>query len=192
MLGVFGGVVSGVTVMHVVKKLDAGDVILRRELVLAEDETGGLLHDRIADLSPEALLEAMALLEAGQAPREPQDESLVTYVPKLLREDGRIDWTRPAVELERLIRAYDPWPGTFTNFRDARGRERRLKVYPRAMAGGEGLAPGEVKVLDEGELLVGCGEGSLRLAEVQPDGGRRMSAPEFAAGHLDGDGGRFF
>lgn len=187
-----GDPVSGVTVMHVVRKLDAGDMILRREVSLADDETGGSLHDRLAELAPEVLLESIRLLEAGEAPREVQDEAATTYAPKLLREDGRLDWSRGAGELERLIRAYEPWPGTFTHFRDARGRERRLKVFPGTeVVDGDG-DPGTVLAGEDGELVVACGQEGLRLTTVQPDGGRRMSTEEFLVGHPGVGQERFF
>lgn len=183
---------SGVTIMHVAAGLDTGDVILREALVLGIRETGGELHDRLAVLAPSALMAAIAQLEEGTADRLPQEEALASYSPKLLREHGRIDWNAPASELERLIRAYDPWPGTFTQFRDGRGRERRLKIFPPVeVVGGDG-APGLAFVGDTGDLHVSCGDGCLRLGEVQAEGSRRMVAKEFALGHGLGDGGHFF
>ena len=108
-----GDLESGVTVMHVAKGLDTGDVILTHSFPLSEEETGGSLHDRLAEAAPGALEEALSLLakKGREAPRFPQDESLATYAPKLTREDGEIDWARPAVELARKLRAYDPWTG---------------------------------------------------------------------------------
>lgn len=182
---------SGVTIMHVVKKLDAGDVILRKSVPIGEGETGGELHDRLAELSPPVLLEAIEGLEAGTAEREVQDEASMTYAPKLLREDGRIDWSVPAVELSRRIRAYDPWPGTFTMFKDGKGRERRLKISPRVEVVDVVGDPGVVRVEEE-RVVVCCGEGGLVLSNVQPEGGRRMTVAEFVVGHGFGDGGQFF
>ncbi|MDA0766907.1 MAG: methionyl-tRNA formyltransferase [Verrucomicrobia bacterium] len=187
-----GNLTSGVTVMHVSKGLDTGDVILRKEVPLALDETGGSLHDRLADLSPPVLMEALAQLEAGTAGREMQDEAEASYAPKLLREDGRIDWELPAVELERRIRAFDPWPGTFALYKDVRGRERRLKIFPGGrVRAGEGR-PGGIQTGEEGEFLVACGTGLLTLAEAQPEGGRRMGVGEFMAGHFPSGEGQLF
>lgn len=182
---------SGVTIMHVVKKLDAGDVILRRRVSIGAEETGGELHDRLADLSPPVLMEAMDALEGGTAEREEQDAALSTYAPKLLRGDGKIDWSAPATELARRIRAYDPWPGTFAMFKDGKGRERRLKVFPGTEVVEVAGDPGLVR-MEEERLVVCCGEGGLRLSSVQPEGGRRMSVAEFVAGHGFGDGGQLF
>ncbi|MCB1236739.1 MAG: methionyl-tRNA formyltransferase, partial [Verrucomicrobiae bacterium] len=100
--------------MHIVPRLDAGDMILKKAIPLAPDETGGSLHDRLAALGPAVLAEGLPPLVSGAAPREPQDEALATYAGKLERDDGEIDWSRPAEEIARRIRAYDPWPGTHT------------------------------------------------------------------------------
>jgi methionyl-tRNA formyltransferase len=94
--------------------------------------------------------------------------------------------------LERLIRAYDPWPGTYARYQGARKKERRLKVFPPVSIGSEGIPAGEVLVDEAGEVRVGCGQGFLELGEVQPEGGRRMRAAEFAVGHWSGGEGRLF
>jgi methionyl-tRNA formyltransferase len=99
---------TGITVMHVVKALDAGDVILQREILIGRDETGGSLHDRLAELAPGAMLEVIDRLMDGTAMRTPQDPAQVSYIPKLMRSDGEIDWSMSAQALERRIRAYDP------------------------------------------------------------------------------------
>ena len=187
-----GDVTSGVTVMHVTRELDSGDIILHREITLAPDETGGSLHDRLKELAPEALGRALDLLEKGAAPRIPQEEALSTYVPKLLREDGLLDWARPAGELERLIRAYHPWPGTFTRIRDGRGRERRLKIFPGTEVRAETGEPGVVLGAGGDGIVVACGSGALVLDVLQPEGGRRLSAAEFLAGNSLAPGDRLF
>ena len=173
---------TGITVMHVVKALDAGDVILKKEIAIGAEETGGELHDRLMALAPEALAEALIQLADGTASRTPQDESLVSYIPKLMRSDGEIDWSMPAEEIERRIRAYDPWPGTSTSFTEKKGRHqgraRRLKIFPQVTVVEGAGAAGEV--LDYGEVLkIACGEGALEVRLLQPDGSRRMSAADF-------------
>ena len=173
---------TGVTAIHVVPKLDAGDIIHARAIPVEAGDTGGSMHDKLAGLAPDVLMETLAMLADGGAPRVPQDAALVTSIGKLVRDDGRLDWTRPAAELERRIRAYDPWPGTFTTFVH-RGRLMRLKVFPQTtVTHAAGLAPGGVR-LDGDVLVVGCGEGALALAEVQPEGGKRMPSAGFARGH---------
>ena len=106
-----GDAETGITVMHVIRELDAGDVISVQKLPIGDDETAGELHDRLATLGPAALSEALAILSENPDAGTPQNPQGVTHSPKLLREDGRLDLIKPAVELERLIRAYHPWPG---------------------------------------------------------------------------------
>jgi methionyl-tRNA formyltransferase len=183
---------SGVTIMHVAKGLDTGDIIVSRRTPIGASETGGELHDRLGEMAPSALMEALAQLENGTAPREVQDESQASYARKLLRGDGEIDWTRSAIELERMVRAYDPWPGTFTCFRDGKGRVRRLKLFPQTSAEEGAGTPGTLQHGDEEGIVVACGEGVLRLQQLQPEGSRRLSAAEFLAGHELREGDRFF
>lgn len=176
-----GDAQTGITVMHMVKKLDAGDVICQKKMPLDGSETAGQLHDALAELAPLALAEAMDLLEQGKAPRMPQDEALSSYVGKLLREDGRIDWAMPARALERRIRAYDPWPGTYSHHHQG----GRLKIFPPVgVIDSTDLAPGQVRI--EGKtLFVGCGEGALALSQVQAEGGKRMAAIDYARGQRE-------
>ena len=174
---------SGITVMHVVKALDAGDIILQKAVTIGAQETGGELHDRLMELSPSALAEALTKLQDGTATRTPQDEEQVTYISKLLRDHGEIDWSQPAMAIERRIRAYDPWPGTYTSFMDKKGRVRRLKVFPQVRCMEASGSAGEIHISEEGELSVGCGEGALVLREVQPDGSRRMCVADFLKGN---------
>jgi methionyl-tRNA formyltransferase len=176
-----GDAETGVTVMHMVPKLDAGDIILAHRMPISGTDTGGGLHDRMADVAAEALAEALPLLLAGNAPRTPQDPGLATYAPKLERDQGRIDWAWDAGHLARRVRAYDPWPGTWTQFDDGSG-PKRLKIFS-ATAGEEGSgAPGSVTISPDGSMTVACGSGHLALGEVQPDGSRRMPAAAWAQG----------
>lgn len=176
---------TGITVMHVVKALDAGDIILKKETAIGAEETGGELHDRLAELAPEALTDALAQLADGSATRIPQDENLVSYIPKLMRSDGVIDWSMPAGNLHHRIRAYDPWPGTSTAFTEKKGRhqgrERRLKIFPPIRVVDGSGNPGEVLACGE-VLQIACGEGSIEVSLLQPDGSRRMSAADFLQG----------
>ena len=182
-----GDTESGMTAMHVVKALDAGDVILQKRLPITESTTGGILHDQLAASGPETLLETLALLEAGDAPRIPQQENEVSYISKLMRNHGEIDWTQSAEAIERRIRAYDPWPGTFTSFTDSKGKRKRLKLFPKASVQIESegnlnqTAPSEVSITST-TIAVQCGDHQLQLGEVQPEGGRRMLASEWAQG----------
>lgn len=175
---------SGITLMYIVPKLDAGDMILKLTTPISERDTGGILHDRLAGLGPGLLGEGLPLLFDGKAEAEPQDESLVTYSGKLGREDGEIDWSRPADQIERLIRAYDPWPGTSTLIRIG-NKNRKLKIFPYAQCGildGEEV-PGTILDTRDG-LAVACGEGtSLRLkGDLQVEGKKRLPVEEFLKG----------
>ncbi|NJM37981.1 MAG: methionyl-tRNA formyltransferase [Akkermansiaceae bacterium] len=172
---------TGITAMHVIRELDAGDMILLKSIPVHGDETGGRLHDRLAELAPSVLAEALEKLEAGTAERIPQNDAESSYVSKLERDDGRLDWSQSAVSVERRIRAYDPWPGTFT-LATEEGRVKRLKIFPPTVVVDLPLSVGEVSVLN-GQLVVGCGEGSLRLELVQPEGGKKMSIADYLRGH---------
>src|SRR2546423_11981338 len=118
---------TGISVMYMDEGVDTGDVLLQKRIEIAPDETGGSLHDRLAEVASAALKEALNQLESGTAPRTPQDSSAATYAAKLEREHGRIDWNEPAALIERKIRAFDPWPGAFAILRSETGPERKLK-----------------------------------------------------------------
>lgn len=174
---------TGVTIMHMVRKLDAGDIIKSVSLPLMGKETCGMMHDVLANLAPDVLMDVIHSIESGTATRTRQNEYLATYAPKLQRSDGLIDWNLSAVGIERAMRAYDPWPGTYTLFRDRKGRIKTLKLFPCAKVKKESRGvPGEILSIGEHGLLVACAEGALLVPAVQPDGGKRMSVAQFAAG----------
>lgn len=166
---------TGITVMYMDEGLDTGDVMLQQSLELAADETGGSLHDRLAEIAPNALHQALARLQAGTAPRIPQDSSAATYAPKLEREHGRIDWNESAALIERKIRAFNPWPGAYAVLRDAPGGGRKLKVHRASVT--------DSCSADPANLVIPTKSGALRLEEVQLEGKRRMSAAEFLRGY---------
>lgn len=173
---------SGITAIHVVKALDAGDMIHQRAIPLAPDETGGSLHDKLADLAADVLMETLDMLSKGTAPRIPQNADEATYISKLSREDGKIDWSLPAGQIERRIRAYHPWPGTYT-MAEAEGRTTRVKIFPPTEATPSLLSPGEIHTT-ETSLTIGCGNNTaLLLHSLQPEGSKRMSALEYLRGH---------
>jgi methionyl-tRNA formyltransferase len=175
---------SGMTVMYMDEGLDTGDVLLQSRLEIAPAETGGSLHDRLAEIAPDALREALVQLRRGSAPRVPQNSAEATYAPKLQREDGRIDWTESAALIERKIRAFDPWPGAFTVLRDAAGRERKLKIFRARVVEAAQAKPAEIlRSGDDDSLVIAASDGAVSLVEVQLEGKRRMSAAEFLRGH---------
>ncbi len=179
---------SGITLMHILPQLDAGDMIPKETTPILETDTGGSLHDRLADLGPALLSRGLPLLENGTATAEPQQEDQVTYSGKLERDHGHIDWTQDAETIERLIRAYEPWPGTYTTLSTA-GESKKLKIYPVATVSGPiNATPGTVLTSD-GQLRIACGEGSLILAgELQLEGRKRLPAVEFLRGAQFSDG----
>jgi len=173
---------TGVTVMYVDVGLDTGDQLLTVTCPILPSDTGGTLHDKLAEIAPEALSQALPLLQEGKAPRQPQDEALVTYDPKLGREDGEIDWSQSATEIERLIRAYDPWPGTYSMVQG-----KKLKILPPTTVaeGDSDEKPGTILPSEEGELQIACGSGVLKLSELQLEGRKRLNVRSFLAGQAD-------
>jgi len=173
---------SGITVMYMDEGLDTGDVLLQSRLEIASNETGGSLHDRLGQIAPDALHQALAQLQQGTAARIPQDSSAATYAPKLEREDGRIDWTESAALIERKIRAFNPWPGAFTVLRDEAGHDRKLKIFSASVIEPAKTAPGKI-LRAGGAVVIAANDGALVLGEVQLEGKRRMSATDFLRGH---------
>ena len=171
---------TGITLMHVDEGLDTGDIILEETIEISNTETGATLHDRLAQLAPRALFNALPLLESGKAPRLPQDATKATYAPKLNRESGRINWTEPAEVIERKIRAFNPWPGSFTEINIPDSGARKLKVFSAAVTNRKGT-PGQI-VQSDGELAIAAGTNAISLLEVQLEGRKRMSAVEFMRG----------
>src|SRR5215468_7533785 len=167
---------TGITVMYMDEGLDTGDILLQRSVDIQPDDTGGSLHDRLAQIAPEALLEALRLLAAGNAGRIPQDNARATYAPKLKREHGQIDWSESAEAIERKIRAYNPWPGAFMKVSG-----QNLKVFSASVVDLNGQ-PGEI-LRSSRDLIVATRKRALCLAEVQLEGKRRMSGVEFLRGH---------
>jgi methionyl-tRNA formyltransferase len=167
---------TGITVMYMDEGLDTGDILLQRTIDIRSNDTGGSLHERLAQIAPDALLHSLRLFVEGSAPRIPQDNTRVTYAPKLKREDGKIDWSEPADAIERKIRAFNPWPGAFTKLDGP-----NLKIFSASIVDLSGK-PGEI--LGSGkEFIIAAGERALSLGEVQLEAKRRMSATEFLRGH---------
>ncbi len=185
---------TGISVIYMEEKLDTGDIITRQAVPLHPDDTGGIVHDRLAELAPVVLKECVDGIAGGEVSRNPQDDSQATYAPKLHRGDGEVDWNRSARFLERRIRAHDPWPGSFTSFNDGRGRARRLKIFPgeRLLEETPNESPGELISVGSSGITVACGKGGIRFNEVQIEGGKRLPVPEFIKGNSLAAGARFF
>ena len=174
---------TGITVMYVDEGLDTGDILMQSRIEISPNETGGSLHDRLGKIAAEALIESLDLLSKGAAPRIPQDDALASYAPKLTRDQGKIDWTEPAIVIVRKIRAFDPWPGTFKLLDGPGGRSQKLKIFRASVVPGEQTAPGKILRADQEGILIGAKSGAVLVGEVQLEGKRRMSAAEFVHGH---------
>ena len=163
---------SGVTVMQMEAGLDTGPMLLKVRTPITADDTGGSLHDRLARLGPQAVLQAIAGLAAATLHGEVQDDGLATYAHKLNKDEARLDWTRPAVQLERLIRAFQPWPICHSTLNG-----EALKVHAAELGEGSG-APGTILAADKQGLTVACGQGALRLTRLQLPGGKALDFRE--------------
>jgi len=177
-----GDAASGITVMYVAEGLDSGDILLQKSLPIRHRETGGSLHDRLARLAPEALGSALEMLIQDEAPRVPQPEDQATYAGKLDRDSGLVQWTESCWQIDRLVRAMNPWPGAYTLVSLADEPPRRLKLHRVLPMHRRTGAPGQILGLAKRGLIVGTGTGSVLLLEVQLEGKRRMSASEFVRG----------
>lgn len=173
-----GDTESGVAIMHLVPKLDAGPVILSLPTPIAPDETGGELTERLAELGALGIIEALALASMGvPVSGTPQDESQVTYAPKIDREVARIHWASDAHDVARTIRAFDPRPGAWSTLRGVDTKLSGVSVVRHPEP-----APGLVLAVDEQGLLVGCGTDAVRIGYAQMAGKRRMAALDLAQG----------
>ena len=178
---------TGVSIMQMVPALDAGPVILSASTPVLPDETAGELALRLSEMGAQALVEALTLLELGHAQPEPQDESAATYAPKLTRETAAVDFARPALEVGRHIRAYDPRPGAWGRVRGTEVKLFGARTAPRASTD----VPGAVLAVDGEGMVVACGSGAVRVLAVQPAGKRRLSPLEWAHGRGVAVGDRF-
>jgi methionyl-tRNA formyltransferase len=171
---------TGVTIMQMDEGLDTGDMLLQRAIPIGADETAGELHDRLARLGGELIVEALQTLPAPV----PQDPALATYAAKLTREEALIDWGEPAEVIARKVRAYNPYLGAAASYLG-----EPLKIW-RAHAVAAGGEAGRVLSSAEGKLIIACGDGALQVEELQRAGGRRLGVAAFLAGHAIAPGAR--
>ncbi|MEO7085288.1 MAG: methionyl-tRNA formyltransferase [Gemmatimonadaceae bacterium] len=179
---------TGITIMRMVKALDAGASILQTRTPIPDDETYGELEQRLSEMGAMALIEALALMEIGQVVETPQDDALSTYAPKIDRAMTKVDWTADATVVSRTIRAFDPRPGAFAM---APGGE--VKVFgARLVSAQQDGHPGEVLAIDASGMTVACGTGAVQVASVHPAGKRRASPQDWAHGRGISLGERLF
>jgi methionyl-tRNA formyltransferase len=178
---------TGVSIMQMVKQLDAGPVIHAVRTPILDDETSLELSLRLSELGAVALIEALALMELGVAHAEVQDEASATYAPKLTRESAQVDWTQGAHDVARHIRAYDPKPGAWGVVNGVEAKLFGARVAPR----GSAHEAGEVLAIDDVGMLVACGGGAGRVAAVQPAGKKRLTPQDWLRGRGIAIGHRF-
>jgi methionyl-tRNA formyltransferase len=167
---------TGVTTMYMDVGLDTGDMLVKKSLSIGPDESAGELHDRLAVLGREAMEETLARLCAGTLERTPQDDAQSSYASMMKKEDGRIDWQRPAAEIHNQVRGLDPWPGAFTT---VNGELLKLAQTSVEVGCGE---PGRVIEAGPDGVVVACGEGGLKISTLQLAGRKRLAAADFLRG----------
>lgn len=176
-----GDAVSGVSTMFMDAGMDTGDVILTLEVPIADDDTGGSYHDKLAVAGAGLLGRTVDLIRRGEPPRVPQDHAQATIAPKLRKADGRLDWTLPAQVLHNHVRGFNPWPGTYCDLPGVPGKI--LKIMGSRVEQGAGGSPGSIiEAAGEG-LLIQTGDRALRLLQVQPEGRKPMSGSAFLHGY---------
>lgn len=187
---VSGDAVSGVTIMQMEAGLDTGPMLASVSVDIDPMMTAQELHDVLAELGAEMIVETLEDLAEGSIEPEPQDDELSTYASMMSKSDGRIDWSRSAIDVANLIRGMNPWPGGFCQLR--RGDEtQRVKFHLARPTEGEG-APGEILRASGDELVIACGEGAIEALSLQPAGKRALNARDFNNGfQLDPEHDRF-
>ena len=174
-----GDAVTGVSLMRMEAGLDSGPVFARSEVAVAERETGGSLHDKLAVAGGRLLQDRLGDILDGTLPAVDQDPEQVTYAAKLTRDEAPVDWNRPAAEIARRIRAFNPWPVASTAFR---GERLRLLMAWEETGIGERKTPGEVLDTDGEGIVIACGQGAIRVDRLQKAGARAMGARDFLNG----------
>ena len=172
---------SGITIMQMNAGLDTGDILQLAACPITSNDTGGSLHDRLAEIGASAILQTLEELDSDKITATAQDDSLATYAHKLDKKEAQINWQHSAVEIERLIRAFNPWPVAFTSLDDKTLRiwqAQALTLDTKA-----DIKPGTVISCDKKGIDISCGEGMLRLLKLQPSGSKAMDVASFMNGH---------
>ena len=177
-----GDVETGVTIMQMDENLDTGPMLLQHALLIAPEDTAGTLHDKLAALGAKLLVETLAANPVTRA----QDSGAATYAPRIVKSDADIDWRKPAAEIARQVRAFDPAPGAQTRLGDM-----ALKVWHANVAAAAPAAPGTVIATGAGGIVVACGRDALCITELQRAGGKRLPVQAFLSGFMLARGTRF-
>jgi len=178
---------TGVTIMFINEKMDAGDILLQEKISVSSSDNMETLHDKLSKLSAKLLVEAIVQIEQGTYSRLHQNHTEATYAPMLKKADGLIDWTKSAEEINNMTRAMNPWPGVYM-FINISGKKRRLRIFKTEVCDKSAYDKDKtgvlLDVLKNKGGLVGTGKGQLLIREVQLEGGRKVSFEEFTRGHL--------
>lgn len=177
-----GEKLTGITIMFMNEKMDAGDIILQKAVEIRPDDTAQTLEERLSSEGASLLVNAIGLIASGKPPRIPQNYAEATFAPKLKKEDGKIDWTLPAEIIERRVRAFNPWPCCHTTVMLPTGKQHTLKILKASVENKSGQ-PGEILEVQSAGPLVATGHGSVRLLNVQPEGKRQMTGKEYLQGY---------
>ncbi|MBW7471779.1 methionyl-tRNA formyltransferase [Marinobacter sp. F4218] len=173
-----GDTETGITIMQMDEGLDTGAMLLKSMTVIEADDTGGSLHDRLAALGGNAIVEALRLLEKGELKAEAQNDDFACYARKLTKDEGHIDWSSDAASIERLIRAFSPWPGTYTDL-----DQQRLRIHSATVLPDDSRKPaGTVLRRERDGIDVACGTGTLRITRLQLPGSRAQSSSDLING----------
>ncbi|HSU53386.1 MAG TPA: methionyl-tRNA formyltransferase [Candidatus Dormibacteraeota bacterium] len=171
---------TGVTIMKMDVGMDTGDVITQDRTEITPEDNAQTLHERLAQMGAELLVRTIPDYVAGKIQPRPQPAEGVSLAPKIKKEEGRIDWQQPARVIWNRVRGLVPWPGAFTVLKEG---QRLLKIWEAEIVEGKSGKPGEILDLDRTGIVVGCGDGAIRLTMVQLEGGKRLSAEQFLAGN---------
>jgi methionyl-tRNA formyltransferase len=182
-----GDPVTGVTIMRMVKAMDAGPILLQRALPIRPSDTAQTIHDELAELGAELLVEALEMLREGALVPMEQDHRLATCAPKLEKGEGRIDWDRPAREVHNQIRGLYPWPGSYYDWRREDGASLRLTVFPGRIGRelDEPVAPGTILGVEGDNIAIACRDKVYLTPRIKPSGGKALDARSFACGYMN-------
>jgi len=168
---------TGISIMRMEEGLDTGPVYLMKSITIAAQDTAGTLHDKLAVLGARCIAEALPAIADGTLEAMPQSEAGVTYAPKIAKEEAAIDWRLAAVDIDRKVRAFNPFPGAHSMLRG-----EPLKLWRVAVVSGSPAVPGTILHADAQGIVVACGNGTLCATELQRAGGRRLAAADFLHG----------
>lgn len=172
--------VTGVTIMYMIKELDAGDMILKKEIDIEKEDTYETLHDKMAIVGAEALIEAIELIESGKVKAERQDDSLSTYAPMISKDMGRIDWNKSSVEIKNKIRGFNPFPACFSEYK---GEVLKIFKAEEVECNKQAKAGEIIEVDSKKGFTVKTGDSALLIKEIQAKGGKKMNSCDYMRGH---------